>query len=80
MDICRPQVEKREIENMDNRFAFLAFIDSERKKIAFESNQVSEKSTPSMSQEINNCPDCRIKLIRLGNCFSCPLCGYGGCG
>jgi len=25
------------------------------------------------------CPDCGIKLIRLGHCFTCPLCGYGGC-
>jgi len=26
------------------------------------------------------CPDCGAVLIRLGTCFSCPLCGYGGCG
>lgn len=26
------------------------------------------------------CPDCRIKMIRLGGCFSCPLCGLGSCG
>ena len=26
------------------------------------------------------CPDCRIPLVRLGSCFSCPLCGFGGCG
>ncbi len=26
------------------------------------------------------CPDCRVKMIRLGGCFSCPLCGLGSCG
>ena len=25
------------------------------------------------------CPDCGIKMIRLGSCFTCPLCGHGGC-
>ena len=28
----------------------------------------------------NFCPHCRIMMIRLGLCFSCPRCGYGGCG
>jgi tRNA(Ile2) C34 agmatinyltransferase TiaS len=26
------------------------------------------------------CPDCRTSMIRLGICFSCPLCGFGSCG
>ncbi|PKK82753.1 MAG: hypothetical protein CVT49_12175 [candidate division Zixibacteria bacterium HGW-Zixibacteria-1] len=26
------------------------------------------------------CPDCGVGLVRLGACFSCPSCGYGGCG
>ena len=26
------------------------------------------------------CPDCGAALVRLGACFTCPLCGYGGCG
>jgi len=26
------------------------------------------------------CPDCRVSMIRLGICFSCPLCGFGSCG
>ncbi|MCP4706391.1 MAG: hypothetical protein GY865_17470 [candidate division Zixibacteria bacterium] len=62
---------------MDNRFIFL---DSEIKKTAVSSNQISKKSDMSISQKSNSCPDCQIKLIRLGSCFSCPLCGYGGCG
>ncbi len=28
----------------------------------------------------NFCPHCLIMMIRLGTCFSCPRCGYGGCG
>lgn len=28
----------------------------------------------------NVCPDCGIRLIRLGSCFTCPVCGWGGCG
>ncbi|SYZ74124.1 hypothetical protein TRIP_C60394 [Candidatus Zixiibacteriota bacterium] len=27
-----------------------------------------------------NCPDCGVTLIRLGGCFSCPVCGFGSCG
>jgi len=26
------------------------------------------------------CPDCGAGMVRLGSCFSCPLCGFGGCG
>jgi hypothetical protein len=26
------------------------------------------------------CPDCGAAMVRLGNCFTCPICGYGGCG
>lgn len=26
------------------------------------------------------CPDCGMELIRLGACFACPTCGFGGCG
>jgi len=25
------------------------------------------------------CPDCGIQMVRLGSCFTCPLCGFGGC-
>ena len=27
-----------------------------------------------------NCPDCGSGMVRLGSCFSCPICGWGGCG
>ncbi len=26
------------------------------------------------------CPECSGAMIRLGVCFSCPVCGYGSCG
>ena len=26
------------------------------------------------------CPDCSSGMVRLGTCFSCPVCGWGGCG
>jgi len=25
------------------------------------------------------CPECGIKMVRLGYCFSCPQCGFGSC-
>lgn len=25
------------------------------------------------------CPECSGAMIRLGTCFSCPVCGYGSC-
>ncbi len=71
---------------MDNQFPFL---NNRTKEIVFESDQISEKpiiSIPQAGKNIpppavghHNCPDCRVRLVRLGNCFSCPLCGYGGC-
>jgi len=26
------------------------------------------------------CPDCGTGMVRQGNCFSCPSCGWGCCG
>ncbi len=26
------------------------------------------------------CPDCGAGMVRLGTCFTCPLCGWGSCG
>ena len=26
------------------------------------------------------CPECSGAMVRLGSCFSCPVCGYGSCG
>jgi hypothetical protein len=26
------------------------------------------------------CPECSGGMVRLGTCFSCPVCGYGSCG
>jgi hypothetical protein len=25
------------------------------------------------------CPDCGAGMVRLGMCFTCPACGFGGC-
>jgi len=25
------------------------------------------------------CPDCGAGMVRLGMCFTCPICGFGGC-
>ncbi|HHI03183.1 MAG: hypothetical protein DRP51_08505 [Candidatus Zixiibacteriota bacterium] len=70
---------------MDNR---IIFLDGGSKKVADDCDQISERSVVAISyenippQEAGRycCPDCRIRMVRLGNCFSCPLCGYGGCG
>ena len=26
------------------------------------------------------CPDCGQGMVRLGRCFSCPVCGFSNCG
>ena len=26
------------------------------------------------------CPDCGAGMVRIGMCFTCPSCGFGGCG
>ena len=31
-------------------------------------------------QNAATCPDCGSGMVRLGSCFSCPLCGFGACG
>jgi len=54
----------------------------ESKKSTTENGQQSNQTTAPIEHEYddNNCPDCHIALIRLGSCFSCPICGFGGCG
>jgi len=52
--------------------------------VIFEVNTTSHREdfisrqTPAETNDV--CPDCRVRLIRLGACFSCPACGYGSCG
>jgi len=41
---------------------------------------ISNQDSFVAAQNINSCPDCGVKLVRLGSCFSCPRCGYGSCG
>ncbi len=46
-------------------------------------NAVTSSLTESEGYSYLNaatCPDCGAGMVRLGNCFSCPLCGFGGCG
>lgn len=31
------------------------------------------------TEENISCPDCGVRMIRLGTCFSCPICGFGSC-
>jgi len=67
---------------MDNQFLFL---DSEAKRVTFDIEPISKEtekgSSPAQAAGCCHiCPDCRVRLVRLGNCFSCPLCGFGGCG
>jgi len=55
--------------------------------------ELGHESSREMNREVNQyiddenrvvgenfCPHCQIMMIRLGSCFSCPRCGYGGCG
>ncbi len=76
VDICRPQSCRAE------SLGGSAFFENGR--TASGSALPAEKAAALVGFKCDNddcyCPDCQIKLIRLGNCFSCPLCGYGGCG
>ena len=53
--------------------------------LAIESTPVSrppEGVLIGLEQHLHSnvvCPHCRVALVRLGSCFSCPLCGFGGC-
>jgi len=40
-----------------------------------ESDQTHEYAVTNAA----TCPDCGAGMVRLGSCFSCPLCGFGGC-
>jgi hypothetical protein len=43
-------------------------------------NTGSESREASRTAEcVDCCPYCRIRMVRLGTCFSCPICGYGSC-
>lgn len=49
----------------------------------FESDEFSynrPEEDKSAMAAAGACPDCGVSLVRLGACFSCPSCGYGGCG
>ncbi len=47
---------------------------------------IFQKTKPIPSHRDNGlmadifCPDCGMALIRLGACFTCPICGFGSCG
>ena len=38
-----------------------------------------EKRATAREKQAVACPDCGVGLVRLGHCFTCPVCGYGGC-
>jgi hypothetical protein len=39
-----------------------------------------EQSHDYAVRNVATCPDCGAGMVRLGSCFSCPVCGFGGCG
>ena len=47
----------------------------------YQSTRSEEKKSVAAvdSNRTADCPDCGVGLIRLGHCFTCPVCGYGGC-
>ena len=55
--------------------------------LEIEGSQYEEEPWPSqmtgggfMYLNAASCPDCGSGMVRLGSCFSCPICGWGGCG
>ncbi|MBN2226512.1 MAG: hypothetical protein JW763_04030 [candidate division Zixibacteria bacterium] len=54
--------------------------------VAVEKSQVpavktAEHDCETLSRRRDTiCPDCGAALVRLGACFTCPLCGFGSCG
>jgi hypothetical protein len=58
---------------------------NDRCVLAIESTPVSpspEDASIEFEEHLRSdtiCPHCRVALIRLGSCFSCPICGFGGC-
>lgn len=33
-----------------------------------------------VSISVAHCPECGGRAVRIGYCFTCPLCGWGACG
>lgn len=65
--------------NNDTRFVSLGVPAADSESSEFSYNRPEEdKSDNAVAADI--CPDCGVGLVRLGACFSCPSCGYGGCG
>ena len=60
------------------------FVSLEVPAADFERNEFSynrpEEDKSAIAVTADTCPDCGVGLVRLGACFSCPSCGYGGCG
>jgi hypothetical protein len=45
------------------------------------SKELTEDVSPVQYPCFNagTCPDCGAGMVRLGVCYSCPCCGFGGC-
>lgn len=64
---------------INKRRCFISFPESKAAP-AVAVNPGRENFDKDMRQDKNICPDCGVQMVRLGSCFSCPSCGYGGCG
>jgi hypothetical protein len=54
-------------------------LDMTAKRI-IETYNRSDNQPDGRSNIDNHCPHCHVRMVRLGVCFSCPLCGFGSCG
>jgi hypothetical protein len=57
---------------------FISFPESKAAS-AMRANPGRESIDKGIRQDKKICPDCGVQMVRLGSCFSCPACGYGGC-
>jgi len=73
--VFREEEKENKVKELNNRFGIVVTPTA-------NTNNHRQDSTPSRlhPETGTSCPDCHVRLIRLGACFSCPVCGYGGCG
>jgi len=70
------------MDHFSDRDAVFAAEFSEDYRYALPGFVSTEESSSDEISYLNaaTCPDCGGGMVRLGNCFSCPSCGYQSCG
>ncbi|MFQ5485024.1 MAG: hypothetical protein ACE5DO_06795 [Desulfobacterales bacterium] len=67
-----------EMNYRDSNFSIEGFEDYNSPAGAFVDSQSNNEYCAYTNAA--TCPECESGMVRMGNCFNCPSCGFGSCG